>query len=46
MFDQVILEKAEPKAALDTATAEMTKILKESGKKRVIVERNFKPPPA
>ncbi|HET9221276.1 MAG TPA: extracellular solute-binding protein [Roseiflexaceae bacterium] len=46
MFDQVILENAEPKAALDTAAAEMTKILKESGKKRIIVERNFKPPPA
>lgn len=45
MFDQVVLEKAEPKAVLDDVTAQMNQILKDSGKQGVIVERNYEPPP-
>ncbi len=46
MFDEVILEGKEPKEALDKATEQMNAAFKESGKKRYIVERNYKPPAA
>jgi ABC-type glycerol-3-phosphate transport system substrate-binding protein len=44
MFDEVVLEEKEPKEALDKATEQMNAAFKESGKKRYIVERNYKPP--
>lgn len=44
MFDQVILEQADPKQALDSATEQMNAALKESGKKRLFTERNYTPP--
>jgi ABC-type glycerol-3-phosphate transport system substrate-binding protein len=44
MFDEVILNNEEPKVALDSATEQMNAALRESGKRRLIVERNFRPP--
>jgi multiple sugar transport system substrate-binding protein len=44
MFDRTILEKADPKEVLDDVTAQMNQFLQSSGKRRVIVERNFEPP--
>jgi ABC-type glycerol-3-phosphate transport system substrate-binding protein len=44
MFDEVILGNVEPKVALDTATEQMNAALQESGKRRLIVERNYQPP--
>lgn len=44
MFDQVVLEQVSPKDALATATEQMNAALKESGKKRLFTERNYKPP--
>jgi ABC-type glycerol-3-phosphate transport system substrate-binding protein len=44
MFDEVILNKGNVKAALDTATEQMNAAFKSSGKRRYIVERNFRPP--
>ena len=44
MFDEVILNKTAPKAALDTATEQMNAALKESGKPRLFTERAYKPP--
>lgn len=44
MFDEVILGNEEPKVALDKATDQMNAALKESGKRRLIVERNYQPP--
>ena len=46
MFDEVVLEQADPKAALDKATEQMNEALKSSGKQRIIVERNYKAPPS
>ncbi|HYN89294.1 MAG TPA: extracellular solute-binding protein, partial [Ardenticatenaceae bacterium] len=46
MFDQVVLEGADPKAVLDDMTAQMNATLKETGKRRIIVERNYQPPAA
>ncbi|MCS7220834.1 MAG: extracellular solute-binding protein [Anaerolineae bacterium] len=46
MFDEVILEGKEPKEALDKATEQMNAAFKESGKRRYIVERNYRPPAA
>lgn len=44
MFDEVILEDKEPKEALDSATEQMNAAFEESGERRYIVERNYKPP--
>jgi hypothetical protein len=44
MFDEVILGNEEPKVALDSATEQMNAALAESGKRRLIVERNYQPP--
>jgi hypothetical protein len=44
MFDEVILGNEEPKVALDKATEQMNAALQESGKRRLIVERNYQPP--
>jgi ABC-type glycerol-3-phosphate transport system substrate-binding protein len=44
MFDEVILNNEDPKVALDSATEQMNAALRESGKRRLIVERNFRPP--
>ncbi len=46
MFDEVVLEAKDPKEALDKATEQMNTALRESGKKRYIVERNYQPPAA
>lgn len=46
MFDEVILEKGDPKAALDKATESMNAALKSSGKRRVFTERSYKAPQA
>ena len=44
MFDEVILSNEDPKVALDKATEQMNAALKESGARRLIVERNYQPP--
>jgi multiple sugar transport system substrate-binding protein len=44
MFDKAILENEDPKVALDEATEQMNIALQESGERRIIVERNYKPP--
>ena len=44
MFDEAILNNEDPKVALDSATEQMNAALSESGKRRLIVERNFRPP--
>ncbi len=44
MFDEVILNNADPKVVLDEATAQMNAALQESGKRRLIVERAYQPP--
>jgi ABC-type glycerol-3-phosphate transport system substrate-binding protein len=44
MFDEVVLEQTEPKAALDKATEQMNAALKAANKQRIIVERNYKGP--
>jgi len=44
MFDEAILENKDVKASLDSATEQMNAALKESGKKRYIVERAYEPP--
>lgn len=44
MFDEVILEDKDPQEVLDSATEQMNAAFKESGEKRYIVERNYRPP--
>lgn len=44
MFDRILLENAEPKAALDEATANFNTELKDSGDKPLITERAYKQP--
>lgn len=44
MFDEVILENEEPQVSLNKVTEQMNAAFKESGKRRLIVERNYKPP--
>jgi ABC-type glycerol-3-phosphate transport system substrate-binding protein len=44
MFDEVILGNEEPKAVLDRATEQINVALRESGTRRLIVERNYQPP--
>ncbi len=46
MFDKVVLENEDPQVALNEATEQMNAALKESDERRIIVERNFKPPSA
>ena len=46
MFDEVILNNADAKVALDTATEQMNVALKDADKRRFIVERNYQPPSA
>ena len=43
MFDEVILENEDPKVSLDKATEQMNAAFKESGERRLIVERNYTP---
>jgi len=44
MFDEAILNKADVKATLDSATEQMNTALASSGKKRYIVERAYRAP--
>lgn len=44
MFDEVIVQDGDPKAALDKATEGMNAVFKESKVKRIIMERQYKPP--
>ena len=44
MFDEVVLNKADVKAAADTATEQMNAALKSSGKQRLFTERAYQPP--
>jgi ABC-type glycerol-3-phosphate transport system substrate-binding protein len=44
MFDEVILNNGDPKAALDSATEQMNAAFKDSNERRLIVERNYQPP--
>ena len=44
MFDRVVLENGDPKAALDEATAGVNAEMKASGKVRFIAERRYSPP--
>jgi hypothetical protein len=44
MFDAVILQDADPKAALDTATNGVNAELTAANKKRIITERAYKQP--
>jgi ABC-type glycerol-3-phosphate transport system substrate-binding protein len=44
MFDRVLLEDADPKAALDEATEAMNAAFKASGEEYSITERFYKPP--
>jgi ABC-type glycerol-3-phosphate transport system substrate-binding protein len=44
MFDEVILNNGNPKAALDTATEQMNAALTAANERRLIVERNHQPP--
>jgi hypothetical protein len=44
MFDQVILENEDPAVALNEATEQMNAAFNESNERRIIVERNYKPP--
>ena len=46
MFDEVVLNNADAKVALDTATEQMNVALKDADKRRFIVERNYQPPSA
>ena len=46
MFDEVILNNADAKVALDTATEQMNVALRDADKRRFIVERNYQPPSA
>lgn len=46
MFDEVVLNKTDPQVALNDATDQMNAALKESGKRRLIVERNYRAPSA
>lgn len=44
MFDKVVLENEDPVVALNEATEQMNAALSASDERRIIVERNFKPP--
>jgi hypothetical protein len=44
MFDEVILNNGNPKAALDSATEQMNAAFQAAGERRMIVERNYQPP--
>ncbi len=44
MFDEVVLNKGDVKAAADSATEQMNSALASSGKKRLFTERLYKPP--
>ncbi len=46
MFDRVILEQEDPRAALDEATAEMNNVFANSDQVRLFTERAFTPPEA
>jgi multiple sugar transport system substrate-binding protein len=46
MFDEAVLENKPVQEILDNATTQMNSILASAGKKRIIVERNYKPPAA
>jgi multiple sugar transport system substrate-binding protein len=44
MFDEVILNNGNPKAALDSATEQMNAALQSANERRLIVERNYQAP--